>query len=120
MTMLNEAVQDIGRGLYSPPAVQGPNKWDEITLGDFGPEWDYELENHITKWIVTPVSKAALEWCYAHLPADVPRWGANGFVIEAEYLNQVVKAMTRDSLMSPEEYEQAMEENHMLQLQGED
>lgn len=104
------------QSLVSAPL--GPNGWDEITPSDFGPEWDYELENHITKWIVTPVSKAALEWCGAHLPADAPRWGSHGFVIEAECLSRVVKDMGRDGLMSPEEYERAMEEANMLQLYG--
>lgn len=101
-------------------ALQDPNGWDEVTPSDFGPEHDYELENHITKWTVTAVSKAALEWCHAHLSADTPRWGADGFVIEAERLNRVVKGMTRDGLMSPEEYERAMQEAHMVMLQGDD
>lgn len=92
--------------------------WAEIKPSDFGPEWDYELENHITRWIITPVSTAALEWCYAHLPEHLPRWGAKGFVIEAKHLNSIVKSMTRDGLMSAEEYERAMEEANMLQLQG--
>lgn len=100
-------------------APQGPNGWNEITPSDFGPEWDYELENHITKWIVTAVSKAALKWCYAHLPV-IARWGSDGFVIEAECLNRVVKGMTRDGLMSPEEYERAVQEAHMVMLQGDD
>lgn len=99
-------------------APQGLNGWDEVTPSDFGPEWDYELENHITKWIVTAVSKAALKWCYAHLPA-IARWGADGFVIEAECLNRVVKGMTRDKLMSAEEYDRAMQEAQVM-LQGDD
>ncbi len=95
----------------------GPNRWDSIQPSDFGPEWDYELENHITQWIITPVSEAALQWLYCHLPEHCPRYGARGFIVEAEYLNIVVKGMTRDKLMSPEEYEQAMNENHQLMLQ---
>jgi len=99
--------------------TSGPHRWDSIQPSDFGPEWDYELENHITKWVITPISEAALQWLYCHLPEHCPRYGAKGFIIEAEYVNLAVKGMTRDKLMSPEEYEQAMNEAHMLQLQGE-
>jgi len=117
MTPLDKAIADIR--IY-PPATQGPHCWHEIQPGDFGPEWDYELENHITLWIITPISEAALQWLYCFLPEDCPRYGAKGFIIEAEYLNTVVKGMTRDKLMSPEEYEDAMHEAHMIQLQWDD
>ncbi len=99
---------------------RGPHQWDTVQAGDYGPTYDYELENHITKWIVTPVSEAALQWLYCHLPEDCPRYGANSFIVEAQYLNGVVKGMTRDKLMSVEEYEQAMHEAHMIQLQWDD
>ena len=99
--------------------TSGPHRWDTIQPSDFGPEHDYELENHITKWIITPISEAALQWLYCHLPEHCPRYGAKGFIVEVEYVNLVVKGMTRDKLMSPEEYEQAQEENHALMLQGE-
>jgi len=100
-------------------AIQGPNLWSDVQPSDFGPTWDYELENHITKWIITPVSEAALQWLYCFLPEHTPRYGARGFIVEAMYINQIVRHMTRDSLMSPEEWEEAMEENHALMLQGE-
>lgn len=97
----------------------GPHLWDDVQPSDFGPEWDYELENHITRWIITPISEAALQWLYYHLPEHCPRYGAKGFIVEAEFVNLVVKGMTRSKLMSPEKYEQAQEENHALMLQGE-
>lgn len=97
----------------------GPNLWSSVQPSDFGPQHDYELENHITKWIITPISEAALQWLYCHLPEHCPRYGAKGFIVEAEYVNLVVKGMTRDKLMSPDEYEAAMNEAHILRLQGE-
>jgi len=102
-----------------PSRKQGPHRWNDIKLSDFGPEWDYELENHVTRCIITPISEAALAWLYCRLPEHCPRYGAKGFIVEAEWVNIVVKGMTRDKLMSDTEYEQAMQENHVLMLQGE-
>ena len=121
MSLLNDTIEDIGRGLYSgPPALQGPHKWANVTSADFGPKWDFELEDHITKWVFTPVSNAALQWCYAHLPEDCPRYGARGFLIEAEHIKGVTGGARRDELMSPEDYERAMEEHQQSLRQGED
>ena len=100
-------------------SARGPNNWDTIVAADFGPEWDFELENHQSLWIFTPVSEAALQWCYAHLPDDCPRWGAKGFVIEHRYIENIVRGARNDKLMLPEDYKQAMEESHAESLQGE-
>ena len=99
--------------------TQGPHGWNAISAADFGPEHDFELENHITLWIFTPVSNAALQWCYAKLPADAPRWGAKGYVIEARFIEQIVAGARNDNLMTPEDYERAMEESHAAAHQGE-
>lgn len=107
---------------YAPSGLnrsRGPHRWDTVQPSDFGPTWDFELENHIDLWIITPVSEAALQWCYCHLPVDCPRWGARGHVIEADYVRPIIAHMRRDKLMSPEDYEQAEQENHALMLQGE-
>ena len=79
-------------------ALQGPHRWHEMTEADFGSECDFELEDQITKWVFTPVSEAALQWCYAHLPEDMPRYGAQGFLIEAEHIKSVVGGALRDGL----------------------
>lgn len=102
-----------------PAAPRGPHRWPQITPANFSAAWDYELENHITRWILTPVSEAALQWCYYHLPQDLPRYGAHGFVIDRDDIEGIVAAMDRDRLMSPKEYDRAMRENYMLSLQGE-
>jgi len=107
-------------GIFTQTTAQGPHRWDKIQPSDFGPEHDYELENHITKWVITPISEAALQWLYCHLPEHCPRFAARSFIVEAEWINIVVKGMTRDKLMSPEEYEQAMKESHAQSLQGEE
>jgi len=99
---------------------RGPNNWDTIVPEDFGPTWDFELENHISLWIITPTSEAAKQWLYAHLPEDAPRWGALGYVVEARYLEPIVEHMRQDNLMTPEDYERAMNESHEQALQGEE
>jgi len=96
-----------------------PNRWLEMQPKDYGPSWDFELENHINKFIITPVSNAALQWLYRYLPSDCPRWGANGYVVETRYLQSIVNHMRRDKLMSPDDYNNAMEENAAL-MQGEE
>jgi hypothetical protein len=102
-----------------PTSVKsGPNSWSQIHPSDFGPTWDYELENHITLWIFTPISFAALQWCFCRLPEGSRRWGARGYVLEAHEVNAIVKAATRDSLMSDTEYERAMNESELISQQG--
>ena len=101
--------------------IPGPHRWHEMTGADFGPEHDFETENHKTLVIFEPISEAALQWCYAHLPEDCPRFGTRGFLIEAEHIKGVVGGARRDGLMTPEDYERAMQEDHNQSVrQGED
>ncbi len=106
-----------------PPAPKaGPNKWDEVTSKDFGPQEDYRVQYEGSLVILHPVSEAALQWCYAKLPEDCPRWGAHGFVIEARYWPTIEAGLKRDNLMSRQEFEDAMneEENLRRQREGDD
>lgn len=82
----------------------GPNKWNEITEDDFAFSFDYIIERHGSITILDPTSRAALEWLYAHLPEDCPRWGKLGFAVESNYVNDVLEGMARDGLLSEEEY----------------
>ena len=124
MTDLNNTLASIGETmnpLKLIPALPtaGPNNWDEIGPEDFGPEHDFELNDQGTIWIFDPISTAALQWCYAHLPEDCPRWG-KGYVVEHRYIEDIVNGAKRDNLMSRVDYEQAQNENENLQRQGED
>ncbi len=115
MNLTDQTLSDIGNGIYSPMrtperASQGPHRWHEMTGADFASRWDFELEDHKTLVIFEPISEAALQWCYAHLPADCPRFGAKGFLIEAEHIKGVVGGARRDNLMTEADYIQAMEE----------
>jgi len=118
---LNAAIADIAGGIsrkswmevmQQPP---GPNSWEDVEPSDFGPQQDFDLENHGSLWVFQPVSKAALQWCYAHLPEDCPRWGT-GFVIEPRYVDGVVDGARGDGLMSEDDYIEAMEEQNQLQF----
>lgn len=99
--------------------VAGPSNWDSVGPGDFGPEHDFDYTDHGSIYVLDAVSEAALQWCYAKLPEDCPRWGARGFVIEPRYLPTIVYAMRRDNLMSRQDFEDAMDEAHNLALQWE-
>ena len=95
----------------------GPNNWDEVGPSDFGPEQDFDLEDAGSLTIIYPVSNAALQWLYRHLPEDCPRWGAKGFAIETNYVRDIIRAMKRDRLMSYQDYLEAEEELHKTQWQ---
>lgn len=108
--------------IYAPTApkiaLQGPHRWHEMKGSDFGPEHDFELEGHGSLVIFDPISEAALQWCYAHLPEDCPRFSTRAFLIESEHIKGVVGGARRDGLMLPVDYQEAMEENDQ-RAQGE-
>jgi len=99
--------------------ISGPNDWDNIAASDFGPDADYEIYDHGDTVVFYPVSNAALQWCYKNLPENLDRWGSKGFVIEATNIDAVIAGAKRDNLMSEAEFDQAMNEQHQLSLQGE-
>ena len=101
--------------LQSPP---GPNDWDNIGPEDYGPEHDFEVSDEGSIFIFTPISNAAFQWCYKHLPEDCPRWGV-GFAIEHRFIDAIVEGAKRDNLMSEWDYEQAMNEMNEQRLQRE-
>jgi len=77
----------------------GPNLWSEIGPDDFGTEFDYETYDHGDTTVFYPVSNAALQWCYAFLPEDCPRWHGLGFVIETVYIKLVLQKAHDDKLV---------------------
>lgn len=129
MKILDEVVDDIRRGVYTGltaptapkfAAIQGPHRWHEMTSKDFGPRHDFELENHGNLVVFDPISEAALQWCYAHLPEDCPRYSTRAFLIEAEHIKGVIQGARRDKLMTESDFVRAMEEAHQIAMQGED
>jgi hypothetical protein len=129
MNELNRVLRDIAstpsfgavdsNDLRFPRCKPGPNNWDNIEGSDFGPEHDFELNDQGTIWLFTPISNAALQWCYKHLPEDAPRWGHCSYVVEHRYIEDIVAGAKRDGLMSEADYEWAMEEANAIQHQGE-
>lgn len=99
----------------------GPNKWDEVTPSDFGPEEDYRVgyDALILKTFIEAKSEAALQWCYAKLPEGIDRYGARGFIVEERYLPMIEAAMQRDNLMSRKQFEDAMDEMNQARMQWE-
>lgn len=99
----------------------GPSQWALIKEqpAAFGPEEDFFIHRDGDRTVFCPVSKAALHWCYAHLPEDCPRYGATGFIIDAG-LDTILQGARRDGLMSDEDFTDAMEEAHNLSRQWED
>lgn len=93
----------------------GPNNWDDIGPEDFGPEHDFDIEDHGSIVIVDCYSNAALQWCYKHLPQDCPRWGATGFAIEARYVGAIIEGMRRDALMTRQDFEEVMNEQREIE-----
>ena len=116
---LSDTLRDIARTPLSLEQPADPNTWDlaKDDITQFGPEHDFTVEDHGSIFIFTPISKAAIQWCYAKLPEDCPRWGTLGFVVEHNYIADVVAGAQRDNLMSRQDYEDAMEEEHNLARQ---
>lgn len=92
----------------------GPNNWYNVLAKDFDFSFDYIIERHGSITILDPTSKAALEWLYAHLPEDCPRWGKLGFAIETNFVADILHGMARDGLMSEEEYVYNMDVEEQL------
>lgn len=82
----------------------GPNNWDAITSADFSQDFDYIIERHGNRTVIDPTSKAALQWLYRHMPADCPRWGKWGYVIETMHVGEILERMAEDGLMSEDDY----------------
>jgi len=120
---LYRALRDIAltQGVLPLLPTAGPSAWDFVKDDPkaFGPEHDFEVIVEGSVVIFDPVSKAALQWCYAHLPEDCMRWGKVGYVVEPRYIDDIIKGAKRDGLMSRQDYVEAMEENHNLSLQRE-
>jgi hypothetical protein len=76
---------------------------DAIHLAAFSdtrrkPMADFEVSNHGTIFIFTPLSPAARDWVAEFLPEDAQRW-AGGVAIEHRYISDVVIGAQRDGLV---------------------
>ena len=110
---LLDTIKSIGYGLkpeydmhadIPEPVKAGPNSWDQITKADFGLCFDYRIIRRGGNTIIDPSSNAALEWLYRFLPADAPRYGGVGYVIESRYVSEILEAMAQDGLLSEDDY----------------
>ena len=95
---LHRCIRDIGAGLNTKP-------WfPEAPVKFLGEEkvYDFYVQNEYTIFIFHPTNAKGLNWCYAHLPEDCPRFGLNGYVIEHRYIDDIVAGAERDGLVSKE------------------
>lgn len=46
---------------------------------------DFRMSTDSSMTILTPVTKAAKDWCNDCLPDDCPMWGRDGYAIENNY-----------------------------------
>ena len=113
MNELNQSLIDIGRGII-PQTLPAPTPTE---LGGYG---DFDVTDHGSIFVLEPISDAALQWCYTHLPEECDRWGKVGFVIGHRYIADVVAGMERDSLISVEDYKNSMEELNAIAHQWEE
>lgn len=98
----------------------GPNHWADVTPGDFGKDFDYKVIRLGAKTVVDPVSTAALQWLYAHIPEGVERYGALGHIVETKRVDEVLTAMAAANLISEEEYIYGMNAEDRDRHAGED
>jgi len=61
-------------------------------------ELDFQFQNEGTLGILWPLTPAAEDWVFNHLPADVTRWGRNGVVIEHRYVDDILFGIQNDGL----------------------
>ena len=128
MSSLNNTLADIARGfglvephrIKFPHCLPGANNWDNITAADYGNCFDYIILRRGGNTVIDPTSEAALQWLYRHLPEDCPRYGGQGFVIESEFVHDVLESMAVNGLLSEDDYVYAMNAEDRDRHQGED
>jgi hypothetical protein len=66
------------------PAHKQPATWRFATT-----QPDFQISDHGSIWILTPISEAGIMWCDEYMPADCQRWNV-GFAIEHRFIEHVV------------------------------
>ena len=109
---LNKTLQDIAAGLDTD-SWSAMYELPEAPVKFLGEEkvYDFYVQNEYTIFIFHPTNAKGLNWCYAHLPEDCPRWGLNGYVVESRYIDDIVAGAERDGLVSKEAEENFQDES---------
>ena len=116
MNDLTKALLDIAE---FPKCKAGPNRWSEITEGDYGRLFDYRILRRGGMTVIDPCSEACLQYLYRFLPEDCPRWGSEGFVIESKYIGEILEHMAVNKLLSEDDYLYSMAAEDRDRHQGE-
>lgn len=58
---------------------------------------DFEVNDHFSLVILTPMSGEAIEWSKENLPSDAQRWN-EGYVVERRYIDPILDGITEAGL----------------------
>ena len=59
--------------------------------------YDFNVSNHGSIYVLTAITEDAVQWATDHLPDDAPQW-EGGVAIEANYLWAILEGIDADGL----------------------
>ena len=59
---------------------------------------DFDVSNHGSICLLTPLTEAAQAWVAKHIPEDALRWGQCSIVIEPRYVEDILDGIVNDGL----------------------
>ena len=59
---------------------------------------DFDVSNHGSICLLTPLTEAAQAWVAEHLPEDAMTWGQNSIVVEPRYIEDILDGIVADGL----------------------
>lgn len=64
---------------------------------------DFEIINHGSIVILSPITNAAQDWCDEHLPEEAHlfvrrRWMGGAYAIEPRYINDIINGIVDDDM----------------------
>jgi hypothetical protein len=59
---------------------------------------DFDLVNHGSICLLTPLTPAAHDWVDANLPQDAMRWGPCSIVIEPRFADAILEGIAEEGL----------------------
>lgn len=72
---------------------------DAIPVGEEAVDVMVSGKNGDTVFLVTPVTRKAIEWVDEHVQLEPWQWHGSGFVVEHRYVDVLVKGMMKNGLV---------------------